>query len=69
MVSLEHISQGQMISRLNFLALNSLPALFYSYSIWYDWLYSCTRWYPAYALLLLTATFVLAILMPNLNST
>ncbi|PVH81637.1 hypothetical protein DL98DRAFT_571000 [Cadophora sp. DSE1049] len=65
MVSLEQISQGQSMARLNVLAFTFLPLSFVAT------LFGMTRftispsWYPAYALPMLVLTFTVAIALPK----
>ncbi|TVY90708.1 hypothetical protein LAWI1_G002622 [Lachnellula willkommii] len=68
MVSLEQISQGQSVGRLNVLAFTFLPLSFVATIFGMTQFTIHPRWYPAYALPMLSLTLLVAIALPKLIS-
>ncbi|KAF8849535.1 hypothetical protein BDZ45DRAFT_752649 [Acephala macrosclerotiorum] len=68
MLSLEQISQGQSVGRLNILAFTFLPLSFVASIFGMTQFTISPTWYPVYALPLLSLTLVIAILLPKLIS-
>ncbi|KAK0099739.1 hypothetical protein ONS95_013367 [Cadophora gregata] len=66
LISLEQISQGQSMARLNFLAFIFLPLSFVATLFGMTRFTISPEWYPAYALPLLFLTFAVAIALPKL---